>query len=329
VKVGFTKGAVLGRRTACRVGEAVWGTHFVGDAAFPNASPGEVHRSTVSFMPTPFAPGPPSACEAQLRYQPGLVGPGAPDFAPIEVGRFCWSEAHGLTAGGCSAELLQRKVPPAPVVVGAIEAVWRKSDPPLALQAALTIGADALSSSDVVVATACAFDGPPRQSHFTIVEGLSDYEPGDSFAVEGTAFHRSGLTSAPTRCTLQFRRRPAPAIALDKWLAVSSHCFEKDAVRDGGCDGLAPGPVTIRIDGELRAVLERGSHREGPFPLGPTPSQTEWAPIIASIALAKDEGAVVVTPKDMPQASLLALLDALKESKLPIALQIAEETAPG
>jgi hypothetical protein len=224
--------------------------------------------------------------------------------------------------------VLARKVPAAPIAVGPVKAAWSGNDNLLGLQAALTLGAEARPEHDIVVAAACALDGPPRQSHFTIVERLADYQPGETFAVEGTAFREASLKTRPSRCTIELRRRPAPAIAPDKWLPVSRHCFENDTARDGGCEGLAPGPVTVRIDSEFRATLERGAHREGPFSVGPAQEQCEWGRIIASIVLAKDEGAVVIAPKDLPQAGLFVLLDAMKKGGLPVAVQTTESAAP-
>jgi hypothetical protein len=320
---------VLATRTACLVGPSVWGTHFAGDAECQSAKPGEERSSTASFMPTPFAAGPPAACEVQVRYQPGLVGPGAPSFAPVEVARICWGEARGLTSGACPPEALPRKIPDVPLVAGPIRASWGGGPAPLGLAAALTLGKGAGPDHDVVVAAACAFEGaPPRQSHFTIVERLVDYEPGDSFAVEGTAFHGTPAEPKPARCTIELRRRPAPAIALDKWLGVSSHCFENGSVRDDACDGLAPGPATLRIDAALRATLERGSHREGPFAIGPDPTSKEWEPILASLKLSKDEGVNIIAPASMAQAGLMILLDALKAQKLPASLQVNKAPEP-
>ncbi|MBC8068313.1 MAG: hypothetical protein IAG13_08265, partial [Deltaproteobacteria bacterium] len=108
---GLVDGALLGSRSACTVDGVVWATDFIGDAGRDDTRLGSRVVRTSQFMPNAFAAGPPSACEVELRVQTGRVGPGAPQFDPIDVARLCWTAEAGVVDGACAEAALPRTIP--------------------------------------------------------------------------------------------------------------------------------------------------------------------------------------------------------------------------
>lgn len=321
VNEGFLPGTVLGTRSACLAGDHVWATPWVGDAGLHASAPGTKPMSFASqFKPNAFAAGPPTACEVRARVQPGLVGPSAPVFDPVEVARFCWSAAKGLQDGACPADVLPRKIASSALSTVAVAAVWNEptgKGPALAINAALGVGEGSMPQHLAARAACSDGKGPPQQSQLVVHQVKLDYDAGDTFVIRGEGFQKASKLASP-RCTIQLR---AGASGKDTWDTLSMHCLENGKVRDGACDGIVPGPVTVRMDAELRVFLDRGGHTEGPLTLGPDPQKEAWAPVMASIAETHDEGVVLALPPTLAAASVVALVDALKGLEQKVAIK--------
>lgn len=317
---GLREGASLATRSVCRVDDVVWATPFVGDANLESLRAGETRSTTTSrVMPNRFAAGPPTVCEVTMRYQPTRLGPEAPVFEPIDLGAFCWSASSGLTEGRCPAETLGRRPAANAFALTQAHAGWSETNEghALGLAVAITAGADKDPDAMLIARTACATDGPPRQSVFWILENLGHLEPGETVYSDGLAFTRAGLTEPLERCTIEVGTRFPDASRPVQ--PIASRCFERGQLTEGGCAGLAPGPVTIRVDVDGQATLVRGAHVEGPFALGTAPSPEAVAPIIASIELADDDGAIVSAASATPQATVVPLIEALRAANIEIA----------
>lgn len=308
--------AIVASRATCDVDGVAWARSFVGAAEPLGDRVGEqLTRFTEQFMPNPFAAGPPRACEVSVRVQVGRVGDDVRPFAPIDVARFCWTP-EGIASGECSASTLPREVPSGKVGAGPVRAAWQSDGARgLGLQARVTVGEGA-SGGDVVAAAACIGDGAPVQSRFSAIEVLDDYLPGESFVLEGTAYDRDAFASPPSRCTITLRHRDGARVTSP----IASFCLADGGVEDGACEGLAPGPAIVRIDGET-ATIERGAHREGPIALGPAPSTEAFETVVASIARTHDEGLVFVAPPELASNRAVALVDAAERAGLEIAMR--------
>jgi hypothetical protein len=308
----FPAGGVLVHRTACLFDGKVWVSRWTQGAALQFSSEGTVSES-VSFMPHTFAPGPPTACEVSVLAE----APGASAVrTPTAAGTVCWTAERGLAAGLCPATSLPRSSAAEEVVD--VRLAWSGG---LSLAAAVTLGATVISESDLGARAACEFEGgPPRQSAFNIVVPLRDLGPGETTLLQGTAF---GADAArPKRCTVVVRRRPLPVVDASKHVALETVCFEGDAVRDGACEGLAPGAVTVRIDASRKATLERGAHREGPLEIGGE-GRVDWTPVVRSVAAARDEAVILAAPRSMEHSAVVSLVQELAAAQLPVALSVA------
>jgi hypothetical protein len=320
---GWVRGASISTRYACRVGELVWADTFSSDAGLHDLGAGQSRESSAaSFMPNPFAAGPPSACEWTLKYDYTLLDTGV-EVTPAAIGRVCWRDGE-LTAGACPEGAIDRAPASAPIAVAHAETGW--SDAPggsgrvLAFRGAFTAGAE--TDSQIFAVAACdRGDRPPKTETFSMMARTASLEPGETLFADGVAFLQHPLERDARRCTVVIRTRPNAEPA--RGTAIASSCLEGGAVREGACDGLAPGAVEMRIaaaGGGFEATLVRGSHREGPFTLGPTAAPAELAPIVASIEEANDEAVVIVAPADFPAAAMFAITEAFAAADLPLAL---------
>jgi hypothetical protein len=315
-------GASLGTRSACTVDGVVWGTQVSTDAAFRGDPPGAPQTSFArSFFPNAYAAGPPTACEVELRMQPGRVGPDVPPFVPVELGRFCWTP-EGITATACPEAALPRAVPAGTIAIDSIRAQWHPGDASspggLAFAARITVG-HAAGAGDLTAAAACEGDGAPLQSRSTLLAGLRDYVPGERFAIAGTAFDADDFATPPSRCTVEIRHRDRSPLDGGRFLPAASACLQGGTVTEGACEGLAPGPATVRLEGRT-ATIERGAHREGPFALDDAGVGDR---VVHSLKATRDEGIVVVAPPGFPQAEVTALVDAATAAHLAVALSPA------
>ena len=148
----------------------------------------------------------------------------------------------------------------------------------------------------------------------TLVKGLSDYRPGETFLIVGELLRVPEIEQRYERCTLEIRYRPAPSERPDEQNPIASYCVERGKElepREGACEGLAPGSATVRLDEHLRATIERGSHREGPFDLG---SAGSMQPLLDSLVRSNDESVVFVAPPELPQADVLALIEGVRRA---------------
>lgn len=323
VRERLPEGAVLGSRSACLVDGTVWATPFIGQAGLDLARIGEpITSHTSQFMPGPLADGPPVVCEVTLRVQNGRVGPDIVELVPIEIGRFCWTRAGGLADRACNDAELVRPIPDAPLVAGPLRASWHRDAagaPSLTMAARVTVGTEH-GTGDLTAAAACITgEGPPQQSYFSTLAGLRDFRAGESLEIGGVAFTGRGF--AGERCTIELRHRPDPQYYPKRHEAVASFCVAGDVVTEGACEGLAPGPAFVRIADE-QATIERGSHREGPYPLGPAPSVDTWNAVVASVLATHDEGVVIAAPAELEHARAVALADTAKTAGLDLALRV-------
>ena len=308
----FPEGAAVAHRTACLFGGKIWASRWIGGPT-PVFSPEGTYLHSFSFMPNVFAPGPPTACE--LGVQAGA--PGSFDSALPEGGTVCWTAERGLSNGPCDAASLPRGR--ALEDAADVKLEWGASG--LSLAAAIPLGATVVSESDLTARAACEFEsGPPKQSAFSAVVPLREFAPGETTLLQGSAFDRQ--SKPPTRCTVVVRRRTVPAIDPSKHVALATVCFEGGAVRDGACEGLAPGAVTVRVDASRQATLERGAHREGQLSLGGG-AVVDWAGVIRSISASRDEAVILAAPRSMEQAAVVALVQELAAAQLPVALSVA------
>jgi hypothetical protein len=278
----FPEGAAVAHRTACLFGGKIWASRWIGGPT-PVFSPEGTYLHSFSFMPNVFAPGPPTACE--LGVQAGA--PGSFDSALPEGGTVCWTAERGLSNGPCDAASLPRGR--ALEDAADVKLEWGASG--LSLAAAIPLGATVVSESDLTARAACEFEsGPPKQSAFSAVVPLREFAPGETTLLQGSA--------------------------------LATVCFEGGAVRDGACEGLAPGAVTVRVDASRQATLERGAHREGPLSLGGG-AVVDWAGVIRSISASRDEAVILAAPRSMEQAAVVALVQELAAAQLPVALSVA------
>lgn len=312
-------GATLGTRSACTVDGVVWATHFGGNADLRGDALGTPQTSAASsFLPNPFAAGPPTACEVSLRMQPGRIGPDVTPFVPVDAGRFCWTP-EGITAAACPEAALPRAIPDGPLAIGPVRAQWHAGDASarggLAFAARVTVG-DGVAEGDLTAAAACIGEGAPMQSRSTLLAGLRDYVAGESFAIAGTAFEDDDFATTPQRCTLEIRHRDRSPLDGGRFVPAASACLEDGRVTEGACEGLAPGPATVRIEGRA-ATIERGAHREGPFAIDEAGT---WDRVVRSITATRDEGIVIVAPPTLAHAEALALVHNAEAAHLAVAL---------
>lgn len=317
---GWTPGASIATRHACRVGDLVWSGPFSSDAGLHDLVTGESRESSASsFIPNPFAAGPPSACEFTFEYGYYLATETPPAVRPASIGRVCWHDGS-LTVGACAAELLGRRPASAPIAAEEARAAWRDAAQGagrvLGLEGAFTIGE--ASESVVVAVAACARDPrPPKTSGFTMLALTKGMEPGETFFAEGSAFVTSPFT-ADARCTIEARRRPNAGPPAEH-ARIASWCLESGSLREGPCEGLAPGAV--RMDVSNREVrLVRGAHVEGPFAVTPAAIASELAPVLGSIQEAGDESVLIAAPPDYPYSAIAVLTRAIADAGLPMAL---------
>lgn len=318
-------GAMLGTRSACTVDGVVWGTHFGGNAELRDDAPGAPQTSSASsFLPNAFAAGPPTACEVALRVQPRRVLPEVTPFTPIDVGIFCWTP-EGITATACPEAVLPRAIPEGPLAIGPVRAQWHTGDASsaggLAFAARVAVGhsADPADPGDLTAAAACEGDGAPLQSRSTLLVGLRDYLPGEHIAIAGTAFDADDFATPPSRCTIEIRHRDRSALDGGRFLPAASACLQGGTVTEGACEGLAPGPATVRLEGRT-ATIWRGAHREGPFAIDDAGIGQR---IVHSLKATRDEGILIVAPPGFPQAEVAALVDAATAADLAVALSPA------
>ncbi len=309
-------GAMLGTRSACTADGVVWGTHFGGNAELRVDAPDTRQTSSASsFLPNAFAAGPPTACEVTLRVQPSRVFPEVTHFPPIDVGRFCWTP-EGITATACPEAALPRAIPDGPLAIGPVRAEWHPSDAStsggLSFAARVTVG-DAAEQGDLTAAAACVGDGTPLQSRSTLRVGLRDYRPGESLAITGTAFRGDDFATPPGRCTVELRQRDLDG---GRIVPVARACLDDGRVTEGACEGLVPGPATVRFQGRS-ATIERGAHREGPLRID---DAGVWDRIVASVTAARDEGIVIVAPPDLAHAEAVALVETAEAAHLAVAI---------
>lgn len=314
---GWAPGASIATRHACRVGDLVWGGPFSSDAGLHDLVSGESRESSASsFIPNPFAAGPPSACEFTFEYGYYVLREEPSDVQTASIGRVCWHDGT-LTAGACAAELLGRR--PASDLVGVeqVRAAWANGAQGrvLGFEGAFTIGA--ASDSVVFAVAACARDPrPPKTSSFSMLALTKGLEPGETFFGFGSAFSDAPFTN-DARCTIEARRRPNSGPS-DAQTSIASWCLDGGSLREGACDGLAPGAVRMAVSmSDVRLV--RGAHVEGPFPLTPG-AAAELAPVLASIREAGDESVVIAAPSDYPFQAMTAITDAIAAAQLPMAL---------
>jgi hypothetical protein len=189
----------------------------------------------------------------------------------------------------------------------------------LALAVAITAGADREPDAMLIARAACTTDGPPRQSPFSILENVGHLEPGETVFADGIAFSRDGLPAPSARCTIELGARASDGSTPAQPFA--SRCFERGQLTEGACEGLVPGPVTIRVDVAGQATLVRGAHVEGPFELGTAPSPEAVAPILASIEQANDDRAIVSAASATAQTTVLPLLEALRAASIEVAIE--------
>jgi hypothetical protein len=312
-------GALLGTRNACSVDGMVWATRFSANAELRVDQLGTPQTSFAEpFIGHAFAAGPPTACEVSLRMQPGRIGLDVPDFAPVDLGRFCWTP-EGITAAACPDAALPRAVPNTTVVIGPMQAQWHPADASdrggLAFAAQVTVGVVA-EHGDLTAAAACIGDNAPMQSRSVLLAGLRDYVPGDSFAIASSAFTATDFVAPPSRCTIEVRHRARSPLDGGRFVPAASFCLDAGAVTDGACDGLAPGPAIVRVDGGA-ALDRRGAHREGPFAIDDADVADR---VVRSVKATRDEGIVIVAPRSMAHAEVLKLVTAAKAAKLDVAM---------
>lgn len=241
VQHALPAGGLLGTRSTCTVDGGVWATRFTGDAMLDGTSIGTAQTShAAQYMPQPFASGVPSACQIDLRVQPGRVGPGFPEFTPVDLGAFCWTAEAGVTDGPCPASALPRTVPSDRLAIGPMLAQWHAKNASgaggLAFSARVTVGVDA-GPGDLTAAAACVADGTTKTSRSALFASLRDYVPGDSFAITAAAFDGDDFATPPERCTIEIRHRITQDGVFEP---AASFCLQGGAVSDGACDALAP-----------------------------------------------------------------------------------------